>query len=174
MTRVDEVRRFVEQAHPTLDQRSYYELLGVPRDAPPDRIQQAFYARAGRLHPDRYFRLAEGGVRDKLVAIYARITEAYKVLSDPQKRAQYDKGLAEGRLRFAAVTEREVKRPANPEDQVSGREAKRFTKLAFTQLGGGNIKGALMNLRFALQLEPGSAFLQEQIRACEDKLRGQS
>jgi DnaJ-class molecular chaperone len=170
VSRVDEIQSFVQATHPTLESRSYYELLGVPKEAPVARIQQAFYLRAGKLHPDRYFRLGEPGIREKLVEIYARISEAYKVLSDPQKRAQYDKGLGEGRLRLAAVTEREVKKAVAPEDQVSGREAKRFTKLAFGQVASGDLKGALMNLRLALSLEPGSAFLKEQIKGLEERV----
>ncbi len=167
MSRVEEILRFVEATHPSLDKRTYYELLGVPKDSAPIVIQQAFYQRAARLHPDRYFKLDDAHTRRKLVEIYARIGEAYKVLADPQKRALYDRGLGEGKTRYVAATEREVKRPVAPEDNVSGREAKRFVKLAFQQLIGGDLKGGLMNLRLALSLEPGSEFIQTQIKQVE-------
>ncbi len=167
MSRVDEILRFVEATHPSLERRTYYELLGVTADAAPQVIQQSFYVRAARLHPDRYFKLEDADARRKLVEIYARIGEAYKVLSDPQKRALYDRGLAEGKTRFVAATEREIKRTVAPEDNVSGREAKRFVKLAFQQLVGGDLKGGLMNLRLALSLEPGSEYIQAQIKQVE-------
>lgn len=167
MSRVEEIRRFVEATHPSLDKRTYYELLGVPKDSTPQAIQQSFYLRAARLHPDRYFKLDDAEARRKLVEIYARIGEAYKVLSDPQRRVLYDRGLGEGKTRFQAATEREVKRPVAPEDNVSGREAKRFVKLAFQQLVAGDLKGGLMNLRLALSLEPASEFIQAQIKQVE-------
>src|SRR2546426_11126447 len=64
----------------TLD--NYYAILGVPIDADSDTIKRAYRQLARRYHPD----LAgpEGAVQMK------RINRAYDVLSDPQKRLNYD------------------------------------------------------------------------------------
>jgi curved DNA-binding protein len=59
----------------------YYQILGVQRSATPDEIKKAFKKLASKHHPDK------GG--DK--AEFQRIQEAYGVLGDPQKRAQYDR-----------------------------------------------------------------------------------
>ena len=58
----------------------YYELLGVPKTASQDEIKKAFHKLAHKHHPDK------GGDEKK----FKEINEAYQVLSDTQKRAQYD------------------------------------------------------------------------------------
>lgn len=65
--------------------KDYYEILGVSRDAAPDAIKRAYRTLARKHHPD----VAE----DKVHAEhrFKEINEAYEVLSDPQKRAQYDR-----------------------------------------------------------------------------------
>ena len=166
MGRVEELRRFVEEVYPDLDLYSYYQLLELEAGASADEIRAAFYRQAARLHPDRFAGLAEGGVREKLVAIYARIAEAYKVLSDGRRRAAYDGGVAQGHMRYVEV-ERERKGPQNPEDAVSRPEAKKFLRLALQAQRSGDHKGAAMNFKFALSYEPGNEWLQQQTAAAE-------
>lgn len=60
--------------------KDYYKILGVDRTADPAQIKQAYRSLAMRHHPDR------GGD----VAQFQEIQEAYAVLSDEVKRAQYD------------------------------------------------------------------------------------
>jgi molecular chaperone DnaJ len=64
-------------------QRDYYEVLGVARDADAKAIKDAFRNLALRYHPDRN---KEPGAEER----FKGIAEAYAVLSDPQKRKQYD------------------------------------------------------------------------------------
>jgi molecular chaperone DnaJ len=61
----------------------YYEVLGVPRDADMKAIKDAFRQLALKYHPDRN---KEPGASDR----FKEIAEAYAVLSDPKKRAEYD------------------------------------------------------------------------------------
>jgi molecular chaperone DnaJ len=65
--------------------RDYYEVLGVPRDATVDRIKKAYRGLAVKYHPDRNPGDAEAEERFK------EASQAYAVLSDPEKRAQYDR-----------------------------------------------------------------------------------
>ncbi len=64
-------------------QDDYYEILGVPRDANEKVIKDAFRQLALKYHPDRN---KEPAAAER----FKQIAEAYAVLSDPKKRAQYD------------------------------------------------------------------------------------
>ena len=60
--------------------KDYYETLGVPRSASEDDIKKAFRRLARKHHPDA------GGSEER----FKEANEAYEVLSDPEKRKQYD------------------------------------------------------------------------------------
>lgn len=61
----------------------YYDILGVSRDAKEDEIKRAFHKLALKYHPDRN-KLPDAEEKFK------EASEAYAVLSDPDKRRQYD------------------------------------------------------------------------------------
>lgn len=65
--------------------RDYYEILGVDRTASTEEIKKAYRRLALRYHPDRNPGDATAEERFK------EATEAYQVLSDPERRAQYDR-----------------------------------------------------------------------------------
>ena len=72
------------------ENRDYYEVLGVDRDADARTIKRAFLKKARTVHPD---------VSDdpEAEAKFKELNEAYSVLSDEQKRANYDRyGTADG------------------------------------------------------------------------------
>lgn len=64
--------------------KSYYEILGVPQDATDEQLKQAYRRESMRLHPDRNPDNAEAAQQ------FAAMKEAYEILSDPAKRAEYD------------------------------------------------------------------------------------
>ncbi len=71
--------------------KDYYDLLGVSRDATADDLKRAFRQLAMKYHPDRNPDNKESEEKFK------EINEAYSCLSDPQKRAHYDRfGSSEG------------------------------------------------------------------------------
>ncbi|HEY4741375.1 MAG TPA: molecular chaperone DnaJ [Candidatus Acidoferrales bacterium] len=71
---------------PTSNKRDYYETLSVGREAPADQLKSAYRKAALKWHPDR-------NPDNKIEAEeeFRQATEAYSVLSDPQKRSLYDR-----------------------------------------------------------------------------------
>ena len=66
---------------------NFYELLGVPRTATQNEIKAKFRQLAKELHPDR---TKDKSSEDKM----SEINRAYEILSDPDKKEQYDKYLS--------------------------------------------------------------------------------
>jgi curved DNA-binding protein len=64
--------------------KDYYKILGVSRDATQDQIKKAFRKLAVKYHPDK------NPGNKEAEAMFKEITEAYEVLSDPEKRRRYD------------------------------------------------------------------------------------
>ncbi|MCA9357004.1 DnaJ domain-containing protein, partial [Candidatus Kaiserbacteria bacterium] len=61
--------------------KDYYTILGLEKGAPKDEVKKAFRKMAAKYHPDK-----KTGDEEK----YKEITEAYAVLSDDKKKAEYD------------------------------------------------------------------------------------
>ena len=61
--------------------KDYYQILGITRDASAEEIKKAYRELAHKYHPDK------GGDEKK----FKEIAEAYQILSNKEKRAQYDK-----------------------------------------------------------------------------------
>jgi hypothetical protein len=65
--------------------RDYYEILGVPRDATAEELKRAYRRRARECHPDANPGDPEAAAR------FREAREAYETLSDPERRAEYDR-----------------------------------------------------------------------------------
>ncbi|MGI4789193.1 MAG: DnaJ domain-containing protein [Janthinobacterium lividum] len=65
-------------------QRNYYEVLGLPPGATTDQIKKKYRELARKFHPDV--------VQDKALGqrVFTQINQAYSVLGDPERRAQYN------------------------------------------------------------------------------------
>lgn len=68
----------------TTQKRDYYEVLGVSKNASAEDLKSAFRKLALKYHPDRN---KDKGAEEK----FKEINEAYQILSDDEKRAQYDR-----------------------------------------------------------------------------------
>ncbi len=64
-------------------QEYYYDILGVLRDASQEEIKRAYIQSAQRLHPDKNTIAGE-------TELFLEVQQAYEVLSNPKRRAQYD------------------------------------------------------------------------------------
>ncbi len=110
--KIDDEKRFDYEERSMMERpENYYATLGIPGDADGETIKRAYRQLARRFHPD----LAgpEGAVEMK------RINRAYSVLSDPEKRQQYDTimgGVIDLRRRGFVRPVMRQQRPENPED----------------------------------------------------------
>jgi DnaJ family protein A protein 2 len=64
-----------------VENKKYYEILGVDQKASADDIRKSYRKKAVTLHPDK------GGDQQK----FQELQHAYEILSDPEKRTIYDK-----------------------------------------------------------------------------------
>lgn len=70
--------------------KDHYAILGLARSVSPEKIRERFRQLARERHPDRF----QGEVRQQAELDFQEITEAFNVLSDPDRRRQHDLELA--------------------------------------------------------------------------------
>jgi tetratricopeptide (TPR) repeat protein len=85
----------IEEKSSQLHHLDHYRMLGIESDAALDAIRRAYLGAAKRYHPDA---LARAGVdaetRQRAGKVFGAIGRAHSVLSDPQRRREYDAHLA--------------------------------------------------------------------------------
>src|SRR5690348_15444107 len=74
---------------------TYYEELGVPPDASPDAIHEAYRNVARLLHPDAQTNLV---LKESAEVQMKRINHLYDTLSDPERRRRYDQDVSASQL----------------------------------------------------------------------------
>lgn len=87
---LEELRRLAEQKEAT-----YYSLLGIEPSATGVHVRAAFTPLARRFHPDALTRSVPEA-RELAPRLFADIMEAFRVLSDPFRRTEYDRALRAG------------------------------------------------------------------------------
>jgi len=108
-----------------MEYKDYYKVLGVARNADEKEIKKAFRKLAQQYHPDKNPGNAEAERKFK------EINEAYTVLSDAEKRTQYD--------RYGAQWEQFARAGGRPEDfQWNGGQSRTVTPEEFEQMFGGS------------------------------------
>lgn len=95
-------------------QRNYYEVLGLPPSATTDQIKKKYRELARKYHPD----IAQDKVFSQRV--FTQINQAYRVLADPDRRAQYNSTLD--------ATKQEAAKSAAPATQPSATPAAALSK----------------------------------------------
>lgn len=117
--------------------KDYYSILGVPQNATTDQVRKRFLELARSQHPDRF----QGDDKVQAEADFQEITEAFNILSDPERRRQVDAELA---------------RPESPEvDQ--GQAAKVYLRRGIKAYRDGNYMEAVSNFERATREDPRDA-----------------
>ncbi len=137
-------------------QRNHYEVLGVPRTATTDEIKTKYRELARKFHPDI--------AQDKVMGqkIFSQINQAYRVLGDPDRRAEYDAAMA---AEAFAPTRNGTATPASNGSGVSaapapnGQTSANVTRLlaeAETAMLQGNVGKVKSICEMVLKTDPGS------------------
>lgn len=88
----DEERTVIERMHAALV-GSHYDVLGVSPDCAREVVRLAYFELSKRFHPDAYWRRNLGAYKPRVEEIFRALTAAFEVLSDPRRRAEYDRRL---------------------------------------------------------------------------------
>lgn len=139
----------------TINEQTYYQLLDIGHGADGEAVREAFVARSGIYHPDRHAVEADPERRRALVSLQARLNEAYRVLSNPRRRGDYDKAIAAGTSRLVG---RASTRPIASDP--SSQQARRYYEQGQQCERSRDPAGAAMYFGFALQVEPGSTAIR--------------
>lgn len=151
-----------------VEQLNYYQILKIETGANAMELRQAFHRESRSFHPDTVYHLPDSPLKDAVFRISKRITEAYVVLRDSRKRAQYDKGLADSggkKLRYTEESEQEKKQAqkkaqeeqigTTPQGRKAYGEALKWMKMK-------NYQMAEQSFRTALMYEPGNKLYKEK------------
>jgi curved DNA-binding protein CbpA len=95
----------VRNTYRRIDWLSHYELLGVRPDAGAEQIQQAYFERSRLFHPDLRHREDLAHCEKELTTVFERLKTAHEVLSDADRRAEYDSSLSAPSVPVAPVAE---------------------------------------------------------------------
>ena len=138
------------------DDTDYYEILGVDRGASTDEIKKAYRRAAKNCHPDRNPDDPEANEKFK------RISEAYEVLSDADKRAMYDRygyEAVHGSFGAGGFQWNDFTHFGDVEDLFGDLFGSLFGAAFGAEVGGGRARsrriarGADLRVRFSLTLE---------------------
>ncbi len=116
----------------------HYSALGLEEDANAAQIKKAYFKAAKKYHPDALGRLDLDDLKDDAAQVFARIAEAFEVLSDPDKKKAYDAGGSE---------EPEIDTARLAQAETSFRKGEILAKM-------GNFEGALEYFEPAAELWP--------------------
>lgn len=136
-----------------LDDATYYEILGVLELADTDAIRFAFHEFALAFHPDAQLHL-DDAARALVQRVFQRGVEAYRVLSVPGLRSDYDLALAKGALRLEGDQKARVDTGARSLDELChSAGARYYAKRAEEFITRGELGRAADELLRALRAE---------------------
>lgn len=158
------------------DKRDYYEILGLDKNASIDEIKKAYREAALKYHPDR----APVEKKAEAEEHFKEVSEAYAVLSNPQKRSLYDHyGHAGISQKYASE---DIFRDTDFESVLQGMRNFGFGSSIFDQFFGGGFdffgthlnrdqdgRGADIEIAVEITLEEAAIGLQKQISFPDEK-----
>ncbi len=92
--KIIQLKEAILKDYSSMENKNYYEILGVGRDASSEEIKKSYLRLVKSYHPDKFAHLPlDKDMIQKITQIFNKIQTAYDTLSDPQARASYDEAL---------------------------------------------------------------------------------
>ena len=158
-----------------LDALDYFQVLKIERMASIQEIKAAFYRESRGYHPDRVFHLDDAALKANVNRIYKRVTEAWSVLREDEKRKKYLADIAgpqrEQKLRYTEASEAERRR-SREEEVGATPNGRKFHAAGLAALEAGRYEEALRSSRAALMYEPQNARYRQVADEAQRRLRG--
>lgn len=151
----------LKQLAGNIDTMDYFQILNLPQDCTPADVKRSYYDQSRSLHPDAFYQIAEEDLRNAISKIFKRITEAYNVLRDAQKRKIYTQNIngpqRDKLLRFNEQSEAEQKQQEKQEKEVTQNpKAKPLYLAAVQKMQAQNWDGAFKDLQTAIMFDPSN------------------
>jgi len=115
----DDLLADIDRLAPQLTLLDHYRVLGVDASASDELLKAAYLRMLQRYHPGRWHARESRPHQKRMEAIFARATEAYQVLCDPDRKREYDRALALVRGERVAPAAPAPPRPAMPPSDPS-------------------------------------------------------
>jgi len=137
--------------------KSHYDVLDVPKGSSAAQIKDAYHTLARRFHPDR-FHQSSSELRTRIESAFARMAQAYEVLSDAKQRDTYDQAGTTRRIR-KSTRDPKGPRDVNVRDQNHPGDSRAQTcfRMGNEALERNQIDQAIRLLAEAAMLEPREA-----------------
>jgi DnaJ-class molecular chaperone len=145
-----------------IDELDYYQILKVAPAAAQAEIKAAFHTESREYHPDNFGAVSDPALRERILKVAKRITEAYTVLRDHDKRKRYDAALAlpEGQRRIRYTEEDEQKKP-QAEETFKTAQGKKLYQQGMTDFRAGRFAQAEKSFKLALAYEPSNETIKK-------------
>ncbi len=161
----------------TIDAMDYYQILKVRKRAFTQDIKTAYFNQSRRFHPDKFYN-EDPRLVEMVNKIFKRVCEAYKVLSDQDKRATYTKAISgdDGQkyIRYNPKLYARLAKADKPEDEGQTPMGKKYYQMAQTGIRNKDYKSAKINLQLAIKMEPSNQTFKERLAEVDELLKMRS
>jgi len=165
-----EFRREVIELAKTLDDMDYYEILKIRQKAFTQEIKAAYFKQSRTFHPDKYFN-EDPRLVAVITKIFKRIAEAYKTLSDQEKRVAYTKSISgPNRKKMLRYNPKliEMDKQGGKEDEGQTAMGRKYYQMAKDCIRNKDYKSAKINLTLAIKMEDNNQTFKDRLKEVED------
>lgn len=151
----------------------YYQILGCAHDAQLTFIKQRYHALQREYHPDTFFQSPDHDLRFAVFTIAKRVTEAYVILRDADKRAKYTRDIVgperPTKLRYTDEAEVEQRRE---KEEVLGKtpQGRKLVQKAMISMKRNDFAGAQRDLQTAMLFEKDNELIKAKLVEIAEKL----